>query len=199
MRPTSSAVLLFAVCTCALIAGCKEQRSFKLTASAAAEASPGGAITTHAPTSKELAGLKNDIAKREAIDARYPGSQVPRGLQSKGVVAVSVPGILQLADGRRVRLDGIRCDKKAVSYLRRVLQAKDVTVAVLPSANSHANPTPAEVWVVEGSSQLQSITGPSYSNINETAITSRWCKVEATPTNPHNARYAALAKAFHDG
>jgi hypothetical protein len=198
MLPTNSAILLFAACACALIAGCKEQRSFKLTASAAAEASPNGAITTRAPTSKELASLKNDIAKREAIDERYPGSQAPRGLQSKRVVAVSVPGILQLSDGRRIRLDGIRCDEEAVGYLRRVLQAKDVTVAVLPSSSSYANLIPAEVWVVEGSSQLQRITGPSYSNINETAITSQWCKVEATPTNSHNARYAALAKAFHD-
>ena len=183
-------LLLLLLCTCALFAGCKEQDNVTLHGSAAAEASPNGTITTRTPTSAEIANLQRNMAKHEAIDARYPGSQTPLGARSERVLDVSVPGILKLERGRTVRLDGITCNARAVGYMRRVLFDHAVTVVVLPSSNSQTSPVPAEVWVVDKSSQ----DATSYSNINETAITSHWCDVRASSTSKYNARYAALAR-----
>lgn len=182
-------IFLFLLCACTLV-GCKEQHNATLSANAAAEASPNGAITTRAPTSAEIADLQRNMAKHEAIDARYPGSETPLGARSERVIEVSVPGILKLESGRTVRLDGITCNAKAVGYMRRVLFDQGVTVAVLPSGNSQTSPIPAEVWMVDKSFR----DATSYSNINETAITSHWCDVKASSTSKHNARYAALAK-----
>ena len=196
MFSKSSGISLLLLCGCALVS-CGKQQSVTLTAGAVAEASPGGRVTTRTPTSQEIADLQRNIAQREAIDAHYPGSSAPLGVHSERVIGVSVPGILKLQGGRTVRLDGITCNETAVAYLRRVLQDKNVTVVVLPSDNRRTNPAPAEVWSVDKSLQLQHVTsGPSYSNINETAIASDWCEAHATATNKHNARYAALASAF---
>jgi hypothetical protein len=130
------------------------------------------------------------MARHEAIDARYPGSQTPLGARSERVLEVSVPGILKLESGRTVRLDGITCNAKAVGYMRRVLFDHGVTVVVLPSTNSQTSPVPAEVWMVDKSFQ----DATSYQNINETAITSHWCEVKTSSTSKYNARYAALAR-----
>ena len=183
-------LLLLLLCTCALSAGCKEQNNVTLRGSAAVEASPKGTITTSTPTSVEIANLQRNMAKHEAIDVRYPGSQTPLGVRSERVLEVSVPGILKLESGRTVRLDGITCSAKAVGYMRRVLFDHGVTVVVLPSSNSQTSPVPAEVWMVDKSFQ----DATSYSNINETAITSHWCDVKASATSKYNARYAALAR-----
>lgn len=189
--------LIVLVGSCAFVVGCEKQRSIEVSAGITAEASSDGPTVVRKPTRQEVAGLNEVIAKREAVNARYPGSQTPWGASSERVIEILVPGILELQDGRRVRLDGVRCGEKAVGYLRRALQDETTKVAFLPSVESHTDPIPAEVWSVDTDLQAKNLaTGPSYSNVTETAITSGWCEVEATATCKHNERYAALAKAF---
>ena len=179
------------------LTGCDKPGNAELSASATAEASSDGSVLTRKPTPQELAGLNADIAKRDAVNRQYPGSETPWGASSERVTGVSVPGILKLQNGREVRLDGIRCDEKAVGYLRRLLMNETTTVAVLPSVESQSEPVPAEVWSVDKALQVKGLTTtPSYSNITETAITSGWCRVEPTTTCKHNERYAALSAAF---
>jgi len=179
------------------MAGCGKQDSVEISASAAARANSDGSVSVHKPTSQELASLNEDIAKREAVNRQYPGSETPWGASSERVTGVSVPGILQLQNGREVRLDGIRCDERAVGYLRRLLVDETTTVAVLPSVESQGEPVPAEVWSVDKALQVKGLTTtPSYSNVTEIAITSGWCQLEPTTTCKHNERYAALSAAF---
>jgi len=193
---TPSLVVLVAIC--GLVVGCENQKSVEVSASATATASSDGSVSVHGATGEEVARLKEQNARREAVDAQYPGSQTPWGAPSERVIEISVPGILKLEDGRKVQLDGVRCGEEGVSYMRRMLQDETTTVAVLPSIESQAEPIPAEVWSVDTDFQSKNLaTSPSYSNITETAITSGWCDVKATPTCKHNERYAALAQAFH--
>jgi len=149
-------------------------------------------------TADERARIDMDIKKGEAVDAQFPGSPIPWGAPTVKISQVVVPGILKLASGKRVQLDGVRCNEQAVSYLSRVLQGSTVSVVVVPSDESRSSePIPAEVWSVDDTLQLKGLTTtPSYSNIVETSITSGWCHVEATQTCKRNERYAALARAF---
>ena len=190
--------LIVLIGICALVVGCEKPGNVEVSASAAAEASSNGSVSVRKPTPRELASLSEITAKIEAVNARYPGAQTPWGVSSERVIGISVPGILEFQNGRKVRLDGIRCEEKAVGYLRRLLQDETTTVAFLPSVESQVEPVPAEVWSVDKNLQVKSLaSGPGYSNVTETAITSGWCQVEATPTCKHNERYAALAEAFH--
>ena len=182
---------------CVLGVGCSQPGSQEISATAAAVASSDGSVQTREVTARERAELDEAIRKGKAIDEHFPGSPTPWGSASERVTDVSVPGVLKLVDGRSIRLDGIRCDEKAVGYLRRILQDKGVSVVVVPAEGVTTQPIPAEVWSVDPDLQQQGLAkSPSYSNIVETAITSDWCVVEASLTSKHNERYAALAKAF---
>src|SRR6185312_1247849 len=182
--------LIAFVAMCALVVGCQKQGSTEISASAAAEASTNGSISVRNATPQEVANLSESSAKIEAINARYPGSQTPWGKSSERVIGITVPGILELQSGRKVQLDGIRCGEKAVGYLRRLLQDDTTTVAFLPSVESQSEPVPAEIWSVDTNLLAKKLTtGPSYSNVTETAIKSGWCQVEATPTCKYNERY----------
>jgi len=120
-------VLLFC---CALALGCRPQDDNEISATAAAEASPDGSVRTRQATSREIAELNEGIRKRNEIDKQFPGAPTPWGSASERVTDVFVPGVLKLAGGRSVQLDGIRCDEKAVGYLRRILQ-EDASVSVV--------------------------------------------------------------------
>lgn len=132
------------------------------------------------------------MKKLKAINVRFPSTPSPIGAPSERVTEISVPGILKLEGGRRVRLDGIRCAEEAVGNLRRIMQGDTSSVVVLASGASATQPIPAEVWLVDRLSTSQA----AYSNVAETAITSGWCNVETTSTSKQNERYAALAEAF---
>jgi hypothetical protein len=181
----------------ALVVGCGRRDAHEMSATAAAEASADGSVQVRKATAIEKASLAEDIAKRKTIDERFPASPTPWGAAGERVVAVSVPGVLELEGGRKIQLDGIRCNEQAVGYLRRVLQGDTTSVVVVTADASAGQPTPAEVWTADTDLQLKNLaTGPSYSNIVEAAITSDWCKVETSATSKRNERYAALARAF---
>ena len=183
--------------TCALNFGCSERSEHEISASATAETSSDGSVKVRKSTANEKARLDGDIQKRKQVDDRFPGSPTPWGSSSERVTDVSAPGVLRLAGGRIVQLDGIRCNEEAVGYLRRMLQDSSVSVVVVTSGESTTQPIPAEVWTADTDLQTKGLAiAPSYSNIVETAITSGWCQVEATRTSKHNERYSALAKAF---
>jgi len=194
MNPRPLLIFLLAACS----AGCTQQRETELAASATAETLPDGSIQVRKSTALEQSRVEDDAAKIRALDARYPSAPTPLGAPTERVTQISVPGILQLDDGRTVRLDGVRCDSKAVDYLRRLLSGEGVSVVVMPSGENLGEPIPADVWSVS-TIQLEEPkrTSQSYSKPIETAITSGWCEVEATPTCKYNERYAALAAAFH--
>lgn len=196
MKSLYSSLILLA-CSCVLNVACTSQHASGLSASATAESSSDGSVQARESNAAEVADIQRTIRKREAVDALFPGSSIPLDASQERVVAINVPGILELEDGRKVRLDGIGCDAIAVGYMRRILQEKSVSVVVLPSSRSNVTPIPAEIWTADTDLQTQGLAkSPAYSNLTETAITSGWCKVEATATSKHNARYAALAKMF---
>ncbi len=196
MSSTTFKFLLLAL-GCALTMSCRERDTNEVSVAATTEASSEGSVKARKATATEKARLEEDNQKIKAIDERFPGSPTPWGSASERVTDISVPGVLKLAGGRSVQLDGIRCNEEAVGYLRRILQDDTVTVVVVPSGGSTTQPIPAEVWSADTDLQSMGLaTSPVYSNIIQTAITSAWCQVEVTPTSKHNERYAALAQAF---
>lgn len=188
---------VFVAYLCGITAACDNQNGREISSSATAELTPAGSVRIRSPTNVEEMAVEMATKRREAVDARFPGSAPPWGMPSERVVRLDAPGILQLEDDRKVRLDGIRCDERGVRYLRRVLFDTTVSVVVLPSDGSKITPIPADVWTVDTDlPQKGHASSRSYSNLIEGAITSGWCKVEQTATSRHNARNAALAKAF---
>jgi hypothetical protein len=193
-----NAGFMVSLAACAAFFGCSQQKEAQVSASATAVSMSDSSIQTRKSTAREKASVEESIAKTEAVNAQYPGSPTPWGATAERVVQISVPGIVELQSGKKVRIDGIRCDEKAVGYLRRILLQETVSVIVLPSREAAAQPIPAEIWTTDKDFQNKGLAAsPAYSNITESAITSGWCQVEATQTNKHNERYAALAKAFH--
>lgn len=200
--PSRIALVSLLLLGCAATLGCSEPQrdAHEISAGAATQASSDGPANTRAATASEQGELEAAIQKRKSVDAQFPASPVPWGAPGERVTDVAVPGVLTLAGGRRAQLDGIRCNEQGVDYLRRILQDDGVTVVVVPSAQGTAQPVPAEVWSADSDLQSKGIsTSPAYSNVIETAITSAWCQVEATPSAKRNARYAALAQAFGNG
>jgi hypothetical protein len=179
------------------ILGCNEQNGHEVSATAASDAFSDGSVTARKVTAREKRELEAEIQKQKAIDERFPGSATPFGLPSERVTDVSVPGVLKLEGGRAVRLDGVRCNEEAVGYLRRWLQGATVSVVTIATTESTSQPVPVEAWAADTRLQADGLAKtPAYSNILETAITSGWCQVEATPTSKRIERYAALAQAF---
>jgi hypothetical protein len=188
-------VLLLATCT--VLFACSQHSEPQVSASVTAVSMPDGSIQTRKASAREKASVQEIIAKREAIDAQYPGSPTPWGTPGERMVQISAPGIVELQSGKKVRLDGIRCDEKAADNLRRILTQETVLVVVVPSGEDTAQPIRAELWSADTDLQNKGLTvSPSYSNVTEIAIANGWCEVEATQTSKRNQRYAALAKAF---
>src|SRR5262249_50292008 len=140
--------LILLLCS-GLIVGCEKQHAVEFTASATAEASDDGSISVRSSTPQEVARLQNDISKREAVDARYPGMAAPRDAASQRVTNIVVSGVLTLDDGRMVRLDGVRCDSQVVGYLRRLLMGDGDSVVIVPGADGTGGVIPANEWSVK--------------------------------------------------
>lgn len=177
----------------ALLVACRQGGDTEVAGSATAQMQSDGTLRTKAASKDEVNSVSRTAEALKSVDERYPRSEPPYEVAVRKVAQVSEPGIIQLGDGVLVRMDGIRCDSEGVEYLSRILRDEAVSVAIIPSVSADATPIPADVWIRDESSAASS---PSYSNVIETAITSRWCSVEPTQTCRHNDRYAALARAF---
>lgn len=178
-----------------LLSGCDRhisaQHSEVPTASSTAELDQNGNVRILQPTSAELSGLKTVEAKIAEIDRRYPRPEIPKGVLPSKAVRMLAPAIVELADGRRFRLDGVTCSATGLEYLSRRIVNPETAVLVVPLADSTDQPIAADVWTLE-----ESTGQTSYSSPVETALTSGWCDVQTGSSSRHKDRYAALVSAF---
>ena len=181
---------------CLIMAACSSGNS-ELSASAAAVANADGSTSIRQATSAELSELNETVTTAAKVDQRFPPSEPPTNVQAIKANGVVAPGLLQLEDGCRVRMDGVTCSPEGIEYISRLALDATTAIAYIPSSSEIQDPVPAEVWLVDSSlHDTDSSLGLSYSSIAETAIKSGWCIPIRTPTNPHNDRYQALYEAF---
>ena len=151
-----------------------------------------GNVQTRMATSSEVARLEAEQAKNDVVDRRYPRPEIPKGVTPIKAVRVSPPGIVELADARRIRLDGVTCDQIGVAFLSRLLIGPETSLLVVPTAQVSDQPIASDVWTVE------ELDGGAigYSFPVEDALKNGWCDVEPNSTSKRRDRYAAIVVAF---
>lgn len=171
----------------------------EVSASATAERSSDGTITSRPATTVEIEDLEQSWKRLKEIDRKYPGPQVPKNAKLLRVKSVDNNGNITLEDGLRIRLEGMKCSSETPEYLRRLLMGDMDRVAYILSSTRNDNPVSAYIWhaslsMTNDPEMKKFITGPSYSPLNEGALTSGWCTPERSPSNAYNDRYEALSK-----
>ncbi len=171
----------------------------QVSGSAAAERSPDGTITSRPATTAEVESLEQFSKRLKEIDRKYPGPEIPKNAKLFCVTAVDNNGIITLENGQRIRLEGMKCSHETPDYLRRLLMGDMDRVVYIRSSTNNDNPAGAYIWHVDLSlmndpEMKKVITGPSYSPLNEGALTSGWCTPARSSANAYNDRYEALSK-----
>jgi hypothetical protein len=103
----------------------------------------------------------------------------------------SSDGVIELTDGRRVRLDGLRCSPDGVALLRRILLRPGTRVAI--QEKSREIPVSANIWTVEESEPTK-IYAPSF--VGDFAVTSGACTPDASSNSDNLPRYTALLEGM---
>jgi hypothetical protein len=101
-------------------------------------------------------------------------------------------GVIELTDGRRVRLDGLTCSPDGVALLRRILLKPGTKVAI--QEKSEKIPVSANVWTVEESEPPKIYYAPSF--IGDFAVTSGACTPDASSNSDSLPRYTALLEGM---
>lgn len=170
-----------------------------VSASATAERSSDGTIVSRPATTAEIEDLEQSWKRLKEIDRKYPGPQIPKNAKLFRVTAIDNNGSITLENGQRIRLEGMKCSPETPDYLRRLLMGDMDRVVYLLSSTSNDSPAGAYIWhaslsLMNDPEMQKSITGPSYSPLNEGALTSGWCTPEKSSSNAYNDRYEALSK-----
>ncbi len=171
----------------------------KVSGSAAAERSSDGTISSRPATPEEIEDLHQLGRRLKEIDSKYPGPPIPKDAKLFRVTAVDNTGTITLENGQRIRLEGMKCSSETPDYLRRLLMGDLDRVAYIVSSKGQDSPASAYIWhaslsMMNDAEMKKFITGPSYSPLNEGALTSGWCTPERSSTNAYNDRYEALSK-----
>jgi hypothetical protein len=170
----------------------------EVSASATAERSSDGTIVSRPATTAEIEDLHQFRNRLKEIDRKYPGPQILKNAKLFRVTSVDNNGIITLEDGQRIRLEGMKCSPETPDYLRRLLLGDMDRVVYILSSTSSDSPA-AYIWhaslsLMNDPEMKKFVTGPSYSPLNESALTSGWCTPERSPSNAYNDRYEALSK-----
>ncbi len=186
-----------AILFCASIVSANDK--VKVSGSAAAERSPDGTITSRPATTAEVERLEQFSKRLKEIDYKYPGPEIPKNAKLFRVTAIDNKGIITLENGQRIRLEGMKCSPETPDYLRRLLMGNMDRVVYNLSSTNGDNPAGAYIWhadlsLMNDPEMKKVITGPSYSPLNEGALTSGWCTPSRSSTNAYNDRYEALSK-----
>ncbi len=171
----------------------------KVSGSAAVERSFDGTISSRPATPAEVEDLHQFGKRLKEIDSKYPGPQIPKNAKLLRVTSVDKNGIITLENGQRIRLEGLKCSPETPDYLRRLLTGDMDRVVYILSSTNNDNPAGAYIWhadlsLMNAPEMKKIITGPSYSPLNEAALTSGWCTPERSSSNAYNDRYEALSK-----
>ena len=195
--------ILILVCLCLAIAACNDNHDdtkIKSEASATAILKDDGSIETRDANKKEIEALDKSIEAHHKIDKKFPGPMKLEDvakLKLYEIESVNRQGVISLKEGPEIILEGVKCQFDAENYLAKFLSTEDDRIAFIPSSTIEQTPIPAYVWhanlnLMKDPELKDFITGPSYSALNETAITSGWCVVDNTKKHKYYDRYKAL-------
>jgi hypothetical protein len=180
------------------VGGCQKQsttdRGKPITASSSGELYSNGTVRTRSPTASESAALDAIEAKVAGVDRRYPSPAIPKGVSPVKARRVLPPGLIELVDGRSIRIDGVTCAESGVEILSKFLIGPKTSLLVVPTTKGTEQPVLADVWTADdfGDGFI------AYGSSAETALKNGWCDVQPNSTSIHRERYAALVSAFSD-
>jgi hypothetical protein len=168
-----------------------DRQSSEISATATATASPSGEVVVRESTVEERQAAQDLHEEIARIDDAYPRPTVPsRDSPLHRVSRIEPDARITLENGMRVKMDGVSCSREGTEYLSRMLTRDGVHITFRETRSSDAELIPAEVWLVESSSEE---LPPAYSLIAETALTSGWCQPDGTALPDTNERFTRLA------
>ncbi len=170
-----------------------------ISGSVAAERSSDGKITSRPATAAEVKSLEQFGKHLKEIDHKYPGPEIPKNAKLLRVTSVDNNGAITLENGKRIRFEGMKCSPETPGYLRSLLMGDMDRVVYILSSTSNDNPAGAYIWhaslsLMNDPEMEKFIASPSYSPLNEVALTSGWCTPEKSIYNAYYERYEALSK-----
>lgn len=171
----------------------------QITASATVRCTSDDCTTTQADA-EHLRRLDEGTSKVFDIDRRFPRPMPPRDDELRTAVGVAAPGIIELDDGTRLRIEGVTCDQAGVDNLSKHLVGEDTSL-IVRIIDTDASPPLAMIWTQMLLSEITPGAGParSHSWPAETALTSGWCEPGPAGTAMMRDRYRALWSTFHEG
>jgi len=188
-----------------ILFGCSEENkndieTKTISASATAIRKSDGTVEVRDATESEIGQLDQDIKRHNEIDKNFPlpwKFEDIAKLKLYKIKSVSNQGVITLEDGSTLSIEGVKCNAEGLSYIPKLLSSDTDRIAYIPSTEFEIKPKPAYIWhaslfLMEDPELKELETGPSYSSLNETVITSGWCYAEQTESNKFYERYLAL-------
>jgi len=138
----------------------------EISASATAERSSDGTISSRPATTAEIEDLEQSWKRFKEVDRKYPGPQIPKNAKLFRVTTVDNNGSITLENGQRIRLEGMKCSPETPDYLRRLLMGDMDRVVYILSSTNNNSPAGAYIWhaslsMMNDPEMKKFITGPS--------------------------------------
>ncbi|GEM_PF-5374461 len=194
-----NAFFIFIVLVMVLI-GCDNKTQRQVSVYATAVLKSDGSIETRGTTRKEKKELDEFHIKMQEIDRTIPGPAIPLNAKLYKVISIDRDSTITIEGGQVIQLEGINCSPETKNYLNKLLLGDSERIAFIPVfVQKENNLISAYVWHASLSlmndPELKGIVnGPTYSPLNEVALTSGWCIPIETPHNKYFNRYVALSE-----
>ena len=176
--------------------------NLKISASACAQKLSDGSIKECEPNKKISSNLSDSLEFSEKLNKQFPGPIFPGFNSQYKVVKATRYGILELENGKVVSLAGLKCDHVDLGRYQNVMLIKNTNskITIEPTGLASNNIKYAYVWEVSApmeSSDSNISFGPSWSPINETAISSKWCTPIIQKEHRYHKRYNKIAEYYN--
>ena len=180
--------------------GCDNKVSKQFSVCARAVLKSDGSDETRETTRKEMKEIDQLQKMKEEIDRTNPGPEIPFDAKLHKVISIDSDSNITIEGGQVIQLEGIKCFPGTSNYFRKLILGDSERIAFIPVLNQKGNNLiSAYVWhaslsLMNDPELKDIVNSPTYSPLNEVALTSRWCIPRETPHNKYFKRYVALSK-----
>lgn len=179
--------------------GCESNDPKTISASATASRNASGEVVVRDATQSEIDSVKRFHGKIQKINEMHPAPPAPLKGETFVVRSITEKGVFILENNVQVKMSGIKCGPEGVKFIRRYFDENTERLAYQKEKQLSNGVVESYIWLVDSSMMNDpemkgTITGPSFSAMNDTAILNNWCEIESDGTSRYHLRYVALEK-----
>ena len=172
-----------------------------ISATACAKSFSDGTVVECEPTKDAMSDLDELIAGMQRIDREHPGPGTPSLDKLHSVKTIDEDVNINLENGVQLKLAGLDCTHHdLIKYLKTVFIGKSPSkLSYIETGYAKGEVLYAYVWEVdtdfgEDLDDGDIKFGPMVGNMNETALTSSWCKPKKQDGHLYYERFLQLSK-----